>query len=513
MHAAWQAASRTKLIDKIERQDAEIERQRREIARLEEERAQVERERAQLERERAQWERDRARWERERIRYRSELHRSRQKIDRLEVLLTAAQRAGFRQAAPFSKGAPCAAPRRPGRKPGPGYGRAAHRDRPRQVDERYQATLPPQCPRCGGAVQRRRVARQFQEDLPPVRPVVRQFDVEVGCCCACGLRVQGRHPLQTSDALGAASAQVGPQALALATVLHIRLGLSYAKVARLLREQFGLRITPGGLVHALHRVARQSGPSYAALRATVRGSPMVSPDETGWKVAAHLEWLWAFATPDTTVYAILPGRGFEEAAEVLGADYAGVLVRDGWAPYRRFTAAVPQTCLAHLLRRCRTLERDHGDTRWAPRVHARLQQALAVRDRHAAGTMSAQGVAVARGHLVNRFNELIDDVGTTRVAQIFAAHLAIEFPGLFTFLLAPNIDATNWRAEQALRPAVVTRKVCGGNRTWRGADTQAVLASVLQTLHLRHEDPIPVLTALLRAPRPIVPLALAQPIR
>ena len=38
---------------------------------------------------------------------------------------------------------------------------------------------------------------------------------------------------------------------------------------------------------------------------------------------------------------------------VLGADFAGVLVRDGWAPSRRFTAAAHQTCLAHLLRRCR----------------------------------------------------------------------------------------------------------------------------------------------------------------
>jgi hypothetical protein len=74
---------------------------------------------------------------------------------------------------------------------------------------------------------------------------------------------------------------------------------------------------------------------------------MVSPDETGWKVAGHLQWLWAFATPDTTVYRIQPGRGFDEAAAVLGGDFSGVLVRGGWAPYRRFTAAAQQTCLAH----------------------------------------------------------------------------------------------------------------------------------------------------------------------
>jgi hypothetical protein len=101
---------------------------------------------------------------------------------------------------------------------------------------------------------------------------------------------------------------------------------------------------------AMHRAARRGQQSYAALRATIRGSPAVSPDETGWRVDAMLAWLWAFVTGDTTVYAILPGRGFEEAASVLGDDYAGGLSCDGWALYRQFDRAVHQTCLAHLLR-------------------------------------------------------------------------------------------------------------------------------------------------------------------
>ena len=73
---------------------------------------------------------------------------------------------------------------------------------------------------------------------------------------------------------------------------------------------------------------------------------MVTPDETGSRVGGRLHWLWAFATPETTVYAIRAGRGFPEAASILGADFGGVLVRDGWAPYRKFTRAAHQTCLA-----------------------------------------------------------------------------------------------------------------------------------------------------------------------
>ena len=49
------------------------------------------------------------------------------------------------------------------------------------------------------------------------------------------------------------------------------------------------------------------------------------------------------------------------------------------------------------------------------------------------------------------------------------------------FLRDPAVDATNWRAEQAIRPTVVNRKVWGGNRTWNGAEVQAILMTILVT--------------------------------
>lgn len=58
------------------------------------------------------------------------------------------------------------------------------------------------------------------------------------------------------------------------------------------------------------------------------------------------------ATPDAVPYLIAPERGFAASARLLGADYAGTLVHDGWAPYDRFAHASHQTCPAHLLRRC-----------------------------------------------------------------------------------------------------------------------------------------------------------------
>lgn len=432
-----------------------------------------------------------------------ERDRLRDQNERLKRQLDAARRAGFRQAAPFAK--PLTRdPKRPGRKAGRAYGPKARRRIPRRIDEHHDARLPAHCPACAGPIVETDVVSQYQEELPVARVVVRHFAVHVGRCTACHRRVQGRHPLQTSDALGAAAAQLGAQVIALVVVLNKQLGLSFGKIVTLLQQLYDLRVTRSGLVHAVHRAARHAQPTYEALCAQVRASPMVSPDETGWKVAGVLQWLWAFATPTTTVYRIQPGRGFAEAAAVLGTDFAGILVRDGWAPYRQFTAAAHQTCLAHLLRRCRLLTADHPHSAFGADVQAILQQALAVRDRYQAGTISAHGLAVARGHLITQLEARLAQPSTVIDAQRFARHLSGEFSAIWSFLFDPSIDATNWRAEQAIRPAVVTRKVCGGNRSWAGAQSQQILASVIRTTTQRDLNPHAVLASLVHAPTPQV---------
>ena len=87
----------------------------------------------------------------------------------------------------------------------------------------------------------------------------------------------------------------------------------------------------------------------------VRQSPVVYPDETGWKIGGNNQWLWTFVAKDATIYTIRPSRGHEVAEEILGADWNGTMVHDGWSPYDFFDKARHQQCLGHLLRRGRDL--------------------------------------------------------------------------------------------------------------------------------------------------------------
>ena len=418
--------------------------------------------------------------------------------ERLKRDLDAARRAGCRQAAPFAKPR-IRDPKRPGRRPGAAYGAPARRRAPGRVDERHDVPLPPGCPKCGGEVQATGTVTQVQEELPVPRVIVRRFQVAVGACRACGRRVQGRHRLQSSDAVGAAGVQLGPQLVALAAILNKQLGLSFGKVETLLRQQYGVAVSRSGLVRAVARAGRRAEPTHEDLLEQLGKSPVVTPDETGWRVGGGPAWLWAGATPRTTVYLIQPGRGWPQAAKLLGADFAGVIVRDGWAPYRRFAAATHQTCLTHLLRRARTLREDHPRSRVVVEIQAALKQALRLRDEARAGARSPAGVGKAFAALAARLARRLVRPGPLPAVQRFAKHLRTEWTALFTFLCNPAVDAANWRAEQAIRPAVVTRKVCGGNRSWKGAATQQALASVIRTAVQRGCNPHDVITELLRS--------------
>src|SRR5215471_10310427 len=223
---------------------------------------------------------------------RQDNERLRQDNQRLQGELDQSRRQARRQAAPFAKGPPKPQPETPGRKRGAAHGRHGHRlpPSPAQVDETWEAPLPDACPHCGSLVRETAVAAQYQTEILR-RPLVRQFNIHVGCCCGCGRRLQGRHPLQTSDALGAAAAQLGPDAQAAVASLNKRSGLSHGKVARCPGSLFGIPLSRGGSVQTVLRAAARCEPAYAAIRQTVGRSDWVVPDETGWRVGGYPAWL------------------------------------------------------------------------------------------------------------------------------------------------------------------------------------------------------------------------------
>lgn len=226
-----------------------------------------------------------------------------ERVRKLEVLVEELRRRGKRQAAPFSKENPVLKPQTSGRKSGEAHGRHGHRVGPGGVDRELEAPLPACCPDCGGGVVFDRWSEQFQTELPEPRPVVTRFRIGVGHCTGCRRRVQGRHPEQTSDALGAAAAQVGPHARALGHWLHYVLGLSFGKTSTLL-GRLGVPVTAGALSSGAQSTGLALVPTTTAIRKAVASSAVVTMDETGWRIGGWGAWLWVATTADHTAYNV-----------------------------------------------------------------------------------------------------------------------------------------------------------------------------------------------------------------
>lgn len=426
----------------------------------------------------------------------------------LTAALEEARRAGKRQAAPFRKPKIVKKPKKPGRKPGKDYGEHAHRVAPENatVDEQHEARLPPECPKCTSTniEEYAETDEQFQTEIV-CRTMRRRFVIHRGRCVDCGASLVGRHPLQTSMSTGAAREQLGPVAHTLMSVLNKQLGLSHGKVAWLLEKVFHVKIDRSTSARSVQRTARRCEAAYEQIRQDVRGSDQVTPDETGWRVGGQKAWLHAFASARATCYEVDPTRSGQPAERLLGLDWPGRLVHDGWSVYDRFVEAIHQQCNAHLLNRCNELLEvaRRGAVRFPRAVKKLLQKGLTTRDRYQQGELSTHGLRVATGRFTAALGRLVDGRfthdGNRRLANFLHQHL----DEVFAYLRHPGMDATNYRGEQAIRPAVVNRKVWGGNRTWVGARAQSVLTSVLRTCTQRDIDLLDFFVQALTSPTPI----------
>lgn len=403
------------------------------------------------------------------------------------------KRAGKRQATPFARRHWVEHPKRPGRKAG--QGRFIQRATPsmKEVNETKVAELPC-CPNCGGSLRKKRKHEQFEIDLPKVEPMITRFLTYSGYCPGCHKRVRSWHPDQISRATGAAGrVVVGPRAKALASDLKHRLGVSYAKVSEALNDSFSLQVCRSGWCRADRKLARTARPIYERLIELIRQCSVVHVDETGWRIGTLSSWLWVFTNHEITVYDIRANRSSDVVIDILGEQFKGILATDGFLAYdeRRLSDWLKQKCISHLLTDLKEMRESKTGRalHFARQMTALLQDALQLKaEKHTLDPFTFANHARA---LETRLDSLIATQRhfTDRENARFAKRLRKHRPHLLRFLYVDGLDATNNQAERMIRPAVIVRKTNGCNRTKSGAETHAILSSILVTSH-QHSVPI-----------------------
>lgn len=392
-----------------------------------------------------------------------------------------------RQAHPFRRDQTVVHPKKPGRRKGH---QADLRPLPtsEQIDRVIDVPLD-KCPLCDVHLYDQGQVVQYQTDLPPIVPIVTQFNIETGYCPCCRQYWQGRHPDQTSDAIGATGNTLGPVVLTMAAEMKHRLGVSYRKICDFLRTYCQLKVCPAAFIRAEQRLADLARPTYELLIEALRQSHVVHADETGWRVGRLSAWLWVFSSKQATVYVIRTGagaRGHNVPADILGPDFDGYLVVDGLKTYDVLEVAKGR-CNGHLLRRCKKL-RATVPSREQSHIEALsdlLKEAISLaaqREEHTS-KVYAQRVQNIEDRLDAWLDANLKRCNVSADLDRLDSHVRAHRGEWLCFLHDAEVPPTNNHAEQMLRPAVITRKVGGCNKNLLGAVVHSILSSIMVSCH------------------------------
>lgn len=360
------------------------------------------------------------------------------------------------------------------------------------VDERVQHAAEA-CPRCGTNLTGGTVHRRIQViELPPPRHIiVTEHQLIARRCPVCARRVLPQ--VVIPERLG--RSPFGPRLTATIAMMATVERLPKRQIQDRCKREYGLRLSLGGITALLARVAAAGAPAYAHLQVTVRGSPVVHMDETGWRQCGKLGYVWTASTHDTCYFHFDAHRTKEVADTVLDADFAGTLVTDFYPAYDHFDCP-KQRCWAHLWRDIDALETEYPDdgalAAWVTGVRTIYDAARGPRPATEVGMhVDAMRAREQRARTCERQLLLLcpQDMPTTRPEATLAKRIRRYGTELFTFVADPAVPATNNAAERSLRALVVARKISGGTRSPAGTTTRMTLASLAATARLQGNDP------------------------
>ncbi len=364
--------------------------------------------------------------------------------------------------------------------PGAKVGHPAHlRPTPDRVDRRVRLPLRA-CPRCGG----RRLSRVQElrhrrvEEIPLPSTEVTEFSIERRYCRDCRRLVEPRVPGVLPRA------RLGLRVMHLVAQLKIFHRLPTEQIPPILRSVYGLHLSEGEVMSILTRLASAYRPTFERFQGAMRDAPAKYLDETSHSVNGDGAYLWVAATPSEAVYRVTATRAHGGALDLLGATPTGTVVHDRFAAYAqaaRKTGLPQQVCWFHLIGDAKELAEFHG-----PEGEHILATLRAVYDE--AKRWEGRGTNGTVLELERRLeSRLAERPGHSIRCHRFVRNLLKAKGWLFPFVTDSRVEGTNNRAERALRPSVVARKISGGSRSWRGARTMATLTTIVQTLRLRGE--------------------------
>jgi transposase len=313
------------------------------------------------------------------------------------------------------------------------------------------------CPHCRSPLGKPfRVSKRIIEEIPEPLPVeVVQYNISEYDCPGCGKKVVARNPECPRQG------RFGVRFLSLIVFLQIFMRGVSRKIPSFLEYQNGVKVTPATCSNILERIAGVCQQEYDELKKKIRKEPVVYVDETSISVMGKTHWIWVFRAEKEVVLAIRASRGSKVLEEILGKEYNGVVVCDGWSAYNMLRSAMLQRCWAHLIREAKEYACTVRGKHLFKKLTSMFKEIKAFKETKPIEETRKQKY----DQMTTELDRLIKYYRRYPELHKILTYLENGGKNWFTCLLYENVEPTNNNAEQALREMVTLRNIIGAIRS------------------------------------------------
>ncbi len=316
---------------------------------------------------------------------------------------------------------------------------------------------------------------QQQEEIPPdIQPEAVNITRDICKCNKCHLKFLARDnqtPLQ---------GRFGINLMVLIIFLKFIVRGVLRKTTSFLEASFALKLAPASVQAIIERAAQAGEKEYVLLKQKIRTASLLYIDETSFSVLGKNWWVWVFRSDTDMLLVIRNNRGNNVLEEILGKNYAGIVVCDCWRAYDFLSKATLQRCWAHLLRKSKYLESVSGR-----HFHKKLSVLFDEIIKFNRIEKSEKQRLRKYTQMTKKLQKIIQYYSRYEESERVTKYIDFHIESWFTCIKIAGVQPTNNYAEQSIRETVLVRKIIGAFRSVEGTKTYETLASLIATWQLQ----------------------------
>lgn len=282
--------------------------------------------------------------------------------------------------------------------------------------------------------------------------------------------------------------------LALVNFFKFRTRMPFEHIVETMKDIFTVQMTRPSALAITRRVSDKLEPQYKQLENEIKNAKVVHGDETSHSVNGINHWVWVFCNSLISLFKFKKQRGGDIVEKILGKNFQGKLVSDGWQTYTSYSkkkGVILQRCWDHLRREMKyECKEKYPDLyNWGCDIYFMTKKGKEYKQKKRRNDMYEKCKA--------ELARLIACMEAHTSLRKLATKIRNGKDDWFNAILYPELPIDNNEAERSLRPFVIMRKIIGCLRSEIGIKNYEIMMSLISTWQKQGKNTFYTLQALL----------------